>query len=56
MTELNIGGLISAAVAERLTPEFIEKEVITRTDKLVTEAINSALRGYSDTAKLNHEG
>lgn len=50
MTELT--GLISAAVAAKMTPEFIEKEVGTRVDKLIVESIDRALRSYSDTGKL----
>lgn len=48
----NLGGLISAAVAAKLTPDYIEKEVGARLDKLLTEAVNTALRSYSDTGKL----
>lgn len=48
----NLTNLISCAVAETLTPEFVEKEVKARVEKLITESINSALRSYSDTGKL----
>ncbi|WP_084581749.1 hypothetical protein [Sphingomonas azotifigens] len=44
--------LISAAVARRMTPDFIEKEVQTRVDKLIVESVDRALRSYSDTGKL----
>lgn len=44
--------LISAAVAARMTPEFIEKEVNARVEKLIVESIDRALRSYSDTGKL----
>ena len=50
MTELT--GLISAAVAAKMTPDFIEKEVGTRVDKLIVESIDRALRSYSDTGTL----
>ncbi len=52
MTDSNIGTLISEAVVARMTPEFVEKAVIERVYKLIDEAVASALRGYSDTAKL----
>ena len=48
----NLTNLIADAVAATLTPEFIEKEVRTRVEKLITEAINSTLRSYSETGKL----
>lgn len=44
--------LISAAVARRMTPDFIEKEVQTRVDKLIVDSVDQALRRYSDTGKL----
>lgn len=44
--------LISDAVAARMTPDFIEKEVQTRVDKLLVESVDRALRSYSDTGKL----
>lgn len=47
-----LSSLISAAVARRMTPDFIEKEVQTRVDKLIVESIDRALRSYSDTGKL----
>lgn len=50
MTELT--NLISSAVAAKMTPDFIEKEVNSRVDKLIVESVDRALRGYSDTAKL----
>lgn len=52
MENANLASLISGAVAARMTPEFIEKQVIARTDKLVIESIDHAFRSYSDTAKL----
>jgi hypothetical protein len=52
MTDFNIGDLISATVAKQLDAAFVEKEVETRVSKLVIEAVDRALRGYSDTAKL----
>jgi hypothetical protein len=51
-TEHNLTGLISAAVAEKMTPDFVEKEVNTRVEKLIVESIDRALRSYSDTGKL----
>lgn len=48
----DFSGLISAAVAAKMTPDFIEKEVATRVDKLIVESIDRALRSYSDTGKL----
>lgn len=47
-----LGELISATVAKQLDAAFVEKEVETRVSKLVVEAVDRALRGYSDTAKL----
>lgn len=44
--------LITDAVTTRLTPEFIEKEVHTRVDKLIVESIDRALRTYSDTGQM----
>ena len=52
MENANLASLISGAVAARMTPEFIEREVIARTDKLVIESIDRAFRSYSDSAKL----
>jgi hypothetical protein len=48
----NLTDLISTAVAEKMTPEFIEKEVNARVEKLIVESIDRALRSYSDTGKL----
>ncbi len=48
----NLSNLISAAVSARMTPEFIEKEVNTRVEKLILESVDRALRSYSDTGKL----
>jgi len=50
MTDLT--GLISAAVAAKMTPDFIEKEVNSRVDKLIVESVDKALRTWSDTGKL----
>lgn len=47
-----LGELISSTVAKQLDAAFVEKEVETRVGKLVVEAVDRALRGYSDTAKL----
>jgi len=43
--------LINKDVAETMTPEFVKKQVATRVEKLVTEAIDDALRSYSDIGK-----
>ncbi len=50
MTEMS--NLIADAVARKLTPEFIEQEIDTRVGKLVVEAVDKALRSWSDTGKL----
>ncbi|QSR18453.1 hypothetical protein [Novosphingobium sp. KA1] len=44
--------LISAAVTAKMTPDFIEKEVNSRVEKLIVESVDRALRSYSDTGKL----
>ncbi len=44
--------LITKAVAERMTPDFIEKAVLERVDKLIVGSIDDALRNYSDTGQL----
>jgi hypothetical protein len=49
---MELSNLISAAVAEKMTPDFIEKEVNTRVAKLIEESVDRALRRYSDTGKL----
>jgi hypothetical protein len=49
---VELSNLISDAVARRMTPDFIEKEVETRVDKLIVESIDRALRSYSDTGNL----
>lgn len=51
-TDTQFSDLISNAVAERMTPEFIEKAVLERVDKLVMNAVDNALHSYSDTGKL----
>src|SRR4051812_21254874 len=50
--DLNLGDAISRAVAAKLSTDFIEKEVNTRVDKLVADAVASALSSYSETGKL----
>jgi hypothetical protein len=35
-----------------MTPDFIEKEVNSRVEKLIVESVDRALRSYSDTGKL----
>jgi hypothetical protein len=48
----NLSGLISAAGAAKMTPEFIEQEIDTRVGKLIVESVDKALRTWSDTGKL----
>lgn len=43
--------LINKAVAEVMTPEFVKTQVATRVEKLVVEAVDDALRSYSDIGK-----
>ncbi len=43
--------LINKAVAETMTPEFVKAQVATRVEKLVVEAVDAALRSYSDIGK-----
>jgi hypothetical protein len=43
--------LINKAVAETMTPEFVKTQVATRVQKLVVEAVDDALRSYSDIGK-----
>lgn len=49
---MDFTNLIANAVAAKMTPEFIEKEVNTRVEKLIVESVDRALRTYSDTGKL----
>lgn len=49
---LNLGEAISRAVASKLDAAFVEKEIETRVEKLVIEAVDRALRSYSETGKL----
>lgn len=53
MTDLT--NLISAAVAAKMTPEFIEKEIDARVGKLLAESINNALTSYSGVGKMIKE-
>lgn len=50
MTDLT--NLISAAVAAKMTPDFIEKEIDARVNKLLIESIDNALRSYSGVGKM----
>lgn len=43
--------LINKAVAEVMTPDFVKSQVATRVQKLVVEAVDDALRSYSDIGK-----
>lgn len=40
--------LINKAVAEIMTPDFVKSQVASRVQKLVVEAVDDALRSYSD--------
>lgn len=51
-TDENLSTLISKAVAAKMTPAFIEKEVDSRVEKLVVECIDKAFRSYSDLSKM----
>lgn len=53
MTDLT--SLISTAVAAKMTPEFIEKEIDARVSKLLIESIDNALRSYSGVGKMIKE-
>lgn len=55
MTDQNLGDLISASVAKNLDAAFVEKEVEARINKLIVEAVDNALRSWSDTGKLIHK-
>jgi hypothetical protein len=48
----DLSNVISQAVAAKLDRAFIEKEVETRIQKLVIEAVDQALRSYSEAGKL----
>lgn len=48
---LQLSDIISAAVAEKMTPEFIETQVNARVEKLIADSVKSALDTYSDTGK-----
>lgn len=43
--------LINKAVAETMTPDFVKTQVAARVEKLVIEAVDDALRSYSDIGK-----
>lgn len=43
--------IISSAVAATLTPEFVEKQVTNRVEKLITDIIDSSMRQYGDFGK-----
>lgn len=47
--------LINKAVAEVMTPDFVKDQVATRVQKLVVEAVDNALRSYSDIGKQIQE-
>lgn len=50
MTDLS--QIINQSVTAKLSAEFVQKQVDERVDKLVRDAIDSALSTYSDTGKL----
>lgn len=47
--------LINKAVAEIMTPDFVNSQIDTRVQKLVVEAVDGALRSYSDIGKQIEE-
>lgn len=47
--------IINQAVAEIMSPAFVEEKVRTRVEKLVVESVDDALRSYSPIAKLIKE-
>lgn len=51
----DFSNLIADAVAAKMTPDFIEKEVDSRVEKLIVECIDKSFCSYSDTAKLIEE-
>ena len=44
--------IVATAVAETLTPEYVQNAIQKRVAELVADAVNEALRGYSDNGKL----
>lgn len=48
----NLADVISEAVTAKMTPDFVEEQINSRVDKLVRDAIDQALRTYSDNGKL----
>ncbi|KEZ17696.1 hypothetical protein CP98_03179 [Sphingobium yanoikuyae] len=51
----DFSNLIADAVTAKMTPDFIEKEVNSRVEKLIVECIDKSFRSYSDTAKQVEE-
>lgn len=51
-TQRDFSSLISAAVAERMNSDFVEKQVLARVDNLIVDAIDDALSSYNGTGKL----
>ena len=47
----HFGELISAAVVDRVSSEYVQKVIFDRIDKLIVDAVDHALRSYSDTGK-----
>jgi len=43
--------IISAAVAAKLTPEFVEQHVASRVEKLIVDVIDSSMRSWGDLGK-----
>jgi DNA primase len=48
----DLAEIISTAVAEKMTPEFVQEQVNARVDKLVRESIDNALRTYGENGKM----
>jgi hypothetical protein len=51
----NLGELITRTVAQKLDSAFVEKEVERKVAALVSDAVDQALRSYSETGKLIRE-
>ncbi|MED5545677.1 MAG: hypothetical protein VYD90_10540 [Pseudomonadota bacterium] len=53
MTQADTGmfQIIDAAVAATLTPDFIEKQITSRVEKLITNVIDDSMRSYGDLGK-----
>lgn len=47
----NFGDAISAAIVEKVTPEFIEEKIATRAEKMIEEVIAQEMRSYGEIGK-----